>query len=98
MSSTGERVWFVWLTTLDQDLDHAVTDEEMAAGGLQRRGVYRGLCGAVFLPAPMERAPGVPCPYCVAVVLPDTSKPDRPRRRTMRVRVRRWITTTGVSR
>jgi hypothetical protein len=67
--TTGERVWFVWLTALDRDLDHAVTDEEMIAGQTRGRGRYRAMCGAVFLPAPMERGPGFPCTACAAILI-----------------------------
>jgi hypothetical protein len=35
-----------WLTAYSEPVDHAVTDEDMAAG----RGEYRAVCNAEFLP------------------------------------------------
>jgi hypothetical protein len=50
---TDERVWFIWLTSYAEPVDHAVTDEEMAAS----RGNYRAMCNALFFPAAMESPP-----------------------------------------
>jgi hypothetical protein len=58
----GDRVWFIWLTAYyAEPVDHAVTDEEMAAG----RGEYRAVCDVVFLPAAMESPPKPVCPACL---------------------------------
>jgi hypothetical protein len=77
MTGTTERVWFIWVTQFGQDVDHAVTDEEVvtrSAGG----GRYRAVCGAVFLPAAMEQPPGEACPSCGAVLV--DGLPARPSR------------------
>jgi hypothetical protein len=61
MTVTGDRVWYIWLTAYSEPVDHAVTDEDMAAG----RGEYRAVCRAVFLPAAMESPPKPACPACL---------------------------------
>jgi hypothetical protein len=72
---TGDgRIWFIWITSFDQGVDHAVTDEDAAAS----RGEYHALCEAVFLPAPMESAPRPPCPGCVAYLHSRTTIPNLP--------------------
>jgi hypothetical protein len=79
------RIWFIWITSFDQGVDHAVTDEDAVAS----RGEYHALCDATFLPAPMEYAPQPPCPGCVTYLNttpdaginnepPDTTHPARP--------------------
>jgi hypothetical protein len=52
---------FTWITALGHGVDHAVTDEEAVAS----RGEYRAMCGALFVPAAMEKPPMQPCPPCV---------------------------------
>lgn len=59
------RLFTTWVTSLD-GVDHAVTDEECTVRLLENRGVFVAVCGAVFLPGPMEGEPGPPCPRCVA--------------------------------
>lgn len=45
-----------WITSLDSihRSDHAVTDEEYAARLAENRSVFQAVCGAGFLPRPME--------------------------------------------
>jgi hypothetical protein len=84
MTGTTERIWFIWVTQFDQDVDHAVTDEEMVTKS-DGSGRYRAVCGAVFIPAAMEQPPGKACPSCSAVLvdrLPATAEQDRSRRST----------------
>src|SRR6266545_6789780 len=64
MTATDERVFCIWVTALLPKVDHAVTDEEMAARNTESRGQYRALCGAQFLPAPDDQPPGQTCPEC----------------------------------
>jgi hypothetical protein len=58
------RTWFIWVKVLNDDLDHAVTDEEMTVGRTPRRGHLRSVCGTTFVPAAMEEEPGLPCTRC----------------------------------
>jgi hypothetical protein len=60
------RVWFIWITAQDQGVDHAVTDEELAAERAENRGTPQAVCGAVFVPAPMEAESLPRCARCVA--------------------------------
>lgn len=64
MITADTRLFTIRVTALFPDVDHAVTDEEMAARNEENRGDYRALCGAVFLPAPSTRGPGRWCPEC----------------------------------
>lgn len=60
-TTNDARVWFIWVAAHIPVVDHAVTDEEMAARSVENRGEYRALCGAVFLPAPDDWPPGQRC-------------------------------------
>jgi hypothetical protein len=59
------RLFTTWVTSLDC-VDHAVTDEECTVRLIVNRGEFVAVCGAVFLPGPMEGEPEPPCPRCVA--------------------------------
>jgi hypothetical protein len=65
MTTTDVRLFTIWVTAYYPNVEHAVTDEEMAARNAENRGEFRALCGAVFLPAPSTRPPGGRCPTCV---------------------------------
>jgi hypothetical protein len=86
VTATEGRVWFVWITSLGHGVDHAVTDEEVAASRAGRCGEYRSVCGAVFLPAAMESASGPACPRCVVFLRARVSTPDLHSRMTQRRR------------
>jgi hypothetical protein len=64
MTVAEKRVFFIWVSAHFPHVDHAVTDEEMAARSAENRGEYRAVCGAVFLPAPDDRPPLRACPEC----------------------------------
>lgn len=69
MTTTGTRRLFtILVTAYYPSVEHAVSDEEMAARNTENRGEFRAVCGAVFLPAPSTRAPGGRCPACARVV------------------------------
>jgi hypothetical protein len=68
MTMTTGRIFFIWVSAHYPLVDHAVTDEEMAARTIENRGEYRAVCGAVFLPAPDDRPPAPCCPACVQLV------------------------------
>jgi hypothetical protein len=74
------RVFFIWVSAQDPAVDHAVTDEEMAARNTEGRGDYRAVCGVAFLPAPDDQPPYSTCPACVAV-LPQPLRRRRNRKR-----------------
>lgn len=62
--STSERHHLTWITAdSDAVIDHAVTDDALAAG-MASQGVYQGLCGVLFVSAPMTAAPGNVCVGC----------------------------------
>lgn len=65
MTTTAERLFTTWITSLDR-VDHAVTDEECAARLAEARGSFRAVCGLAFLPGAMEEEPQPPCRRCVA--------------------------------
>lgn len=68
MMAIGERMFSIRVTAFCPRVDHAVTDDEMAARTAECRGEYRAVCGAVFLPAPDVWAPGRFCPDCARVL------------------------------
>ena len=93
MTATGKRVFFIRVTALFPDVDHAVTDEEMAARNVEGRGEYRALCTAVFLPAPDDRPPGQPCPACEKTLREKQTPPTaKQRHRGQRGRVMNALT------
>lgn len=63
-SAPAGRLWTVWVTSLEHGVDHAVTDEEMAAAMADGR-EFATVCGTTMLPAPMVCASRPPCPRCV---------------------------------
>jgi hypothetical protein len=58
----------VWMTSVVDDYDHVVTDDDMSAGITSGSGTYRAMCGAEILPAPMSDAPCGRCSCCVATL------------------------------
>jgi hypothetical protein len=51
----------IWVTSVTGEADHAVTDEDMAAALTDDSGLYRTLCGATIIAAPLVCPP---CPRC----------------------------------
>jgi hypothetical protein len=84
------RLFTTWITSLDR-VDHAVTDEECAVRGQENRSVFLALCGAGFLPGPMEDEPGLPCPRCTALLQARSAPRDRPDH--PRARRQSWVAT-----
>jgi hypothetical protein len=85
----------VWVTSAAADgVDHAVTDEDMAAGlGL---GQFVGVCGSSVVPAAMVAPPLPRCQRCVVFLRAwatlrefATPTPTRRRRRRLCLGVRR---------
>jgi hypothetical protein len=80
MTTTTDRIFFIWVSAHYPTVDHAVTDEEMAARNTECRGEYHAVCGAAFLPARDDRPPAPCCPACVRLVraratLPEVERP-----------------------
>jgi hypothetical protein len=89
MKPTASRLFTTWVTSLDR-VDHAVTDEECTARLIENRGAFVAVCGAEFLPGPMEGAPEPPCSRCVGLLLIAGGASQQPEREAPeRVRTRR---------
>ncbi len=56
----------VWVTSAADGLDHAVTDEAMAATATQGQGKFRAQCGMAMLSDSLCTPPGAVCPACSA--------------------------------
>lgn len=64
MTTTADtRTHLTWVRSAEMPVDHAVTDDAMAAG-MVSQGVYLGLCGARFFSAPMVAESGSVCAGC----------------------------------
>jgi hypothetical protein len=63
VSTTEDRIWFIWVTSaaVTPRVDHAVTDEEMAAASTGRP---HAVCGAVFPTASLLSPPLPRCELC----------------------------------
>jgi hypothetical protein len=68
----GERIFTAWMTSTSDGLDHAVTDEEFT----ERRPEPESVCGVVVPLGPLEQAPGLRCPQCVAFLEARASLPS----------------------
>ena len=71
---------FIWITATD-GWDHAVSDDEVAAGYSTGGGTYRARCSTAFQPEPMEHAPCPPCSGCLSSVCTEhqsTATRDKP--------------------
>jgi len=65
VSTTEDRIWFIWVTsavTVTPRVDHAVTEEEMAAA--TSTGYPHAVCGAVFPAASLLSPPLPRCELC----------------------------------
>lgn len=64
MRTTRSRVLFIWVTSAGVPrVDHAVTDEEMAAA--VRTGRHRSVCETTFLAASLMSPPLPKCTLCL---------------------------------
>jgi len=64
----GVRVRLIWVTSLVDGADHAVTDENMCAGMADRTGTYVAWCGARVVPPSMCEPSCGRCRRCVALL------------------------------
>lgn len=81
-----ERLYTTWLTSVD-GMDHAVTDEMMAAGVRSCRGQFSTVCQDVVTAAFLVVPPGRRCPRCWEALTPTPAEPE-PARRSRRSRLR----------
>ncbi|ALG10325.1 hypothetical protein [Kibdelosporangium phytohabitans] len=58
----------IWITSVADDTEHAVTHDAMAAGFTDNTGTYRALCRATVIPPAMTEPPGARCPICRAIL------------------------------
>ncbi|HWC82484.1 MAG TPA: hypothetical protein VG756_21240 [Pseudonocardiaceae bacterium] len=73
-SRTGSRLFTTWLTSVD-GVDHAITDEMMAAGIQSCTGRFAAVCREIVTAAFLIAPPGKRCPYCAQAV---SVSPDDP--------------------
>lgn len=70
------RLFTTWLTSVD-GVDHAVTDEDMAAGVNALDGRFPAVCAEIVTAASLLVPPGNRCPRCRAVVAPSDRVGER---------------------
>lgn len=58
------KVWITWVTCGNDGYEHAVTDEGMAAGYRDRKGIYGAVCGHAVTAQALVAPPGRRCPGC----------------------------------
>ena len=97
-AAPGHRLRTVWVTGVDDGVDHMVTDEDMSAGMSAGQGIFRAVCGVVVTSDALAAPPGRRCPGCWAVLCP----PVRARRVRVPVARRRhrragWLRTWVAS-
>lgn len=78
----------IWLTSVTGEADHAVTDEEMSAAMAEDTGLYRTLCGAIIIAAPLVCPPSPACRRCREIVRARATPREPAARRTGRHRRR----------
>ncbi len=58
----------MWVVSVVDDAEHAVTRDDMASGIASGSGTYRAICRATVIPPSMTEPPRGRCPYCRAVL------------------------------
>jgi hypothetical protein len=94
-SSRRRRLVSVRSTT--DDLDHAISDEAVAAGVEAGEGQYLAVCGDVITPGALTALPGRTCPARLHLVhqfgrTPDPNEAVRTGRHRRPGQARRWLT------
>jgi hypothetical protein len=88
---TGEgkpELWISWMTCGMDGQEHAVTDEQAAAGLTLGRGVYGAVCGWTISPQAMTGPPGRRCTHCCILL---RVRFAAPRKTGWWWRLRRWL-------
>jgi hypothetical protein len=75
---------FIWITAQTDHAEHAVTDEAQASGIAASQGLFKAVCGVVFLAAPMIAEPCNACARCLAFLRTRTLRPDIPEQKGKR--------------
>jgi hypothetical protein len=76
------RVFAVWVTGAEDGLDHAVSEDAMAAGIDEGKGRFTAFCGVIVLAAPMIEPPGRRCRRCAELLYLATRQATGPQRRS----------------
>ena len=87
------RLFTTWLTAED-GVDHAITDEMMAAGIQSCTGRFATVCREVVSAAFLVVPPGRRCPRCRSAVAPEPvvpAQPQPPRHGLSRRQLRTWL-------
>ena len=88
------RLFTTWLTAED-GVDHAITDEMMAAGIQSCTGRFATVCREIVSAAFLVEPPGRRCPRCRTAVTPEPAAPAQPPQSTRtgisRRQVRGWL-------
>lgn len=80
MDHARTRASFVtWFTCGSENIDHAISEDDIATGISAGSGRYKALCGATVCVASMVCPPGRRCPSCEAavVLLVERDSPSR---------------------
>ena len=62
MTNEPSKPYLLWITSMRDGRDHAVSDAELDTGS--KNGHYRALCGHDVIPTAMTAPPGQRCPNC----------------------------------
>jgi hypothetical protein len=76
------RRW-VWVTSIADGADHALTEAAMATGLAARQGMFLALCGTGVVAAAMVAPPGQRCARCHACIHPPPALRTTPTRRRL---------------
>ena len=88
-----DRLFTTWLTAED-GVDHAITDEMMAAGIQSCTGRFATVCREIVSAAFLVMPPGRRCPRCRSAVAPEPAppaQPQPPRNGLSRRQLRSWL-------
>jgi hypothetical protein len=96
-TASARRQRLVSVRSTTDDLDHAVTDEAMAAGVEAGEGQYLAVYGEVVVPDALTAPPGRSCPACLHLIhqfgrTPHSNEEGRAGRHRRPGRARRCLT------
>lgn len=79
MDSARTRSLFVtWFTCGSENIDHAISEDDVITGMADGSGQYAALCGATVCVASMVSPPGPRCASCqAALLLAERNSPSR---------------------
>lgn len=62
-----------WMTCSQDDLEHAVTDEQTCLVIRTGRGIYQAICGHQIIPRALSAPPGRRCGRCEAICVEEST-------------------------